>query len=302
MDGLISSIIAAFAERVEVDATRSSLREGPTETSLEAETQPVLANSFSTLGTQLHTETSQETKLNARHATTTRPSLVGANGAGTSASRSRFPWTRLNLKRNPFGELTEDERAELAVFAEGDLSRCDVVAGQAVQLIGDCGRGKTTRMLAIRRALPEASYVYLPEKKPCPAIPFGSPLLIDEAQRLPRRIRRNVFSTGLPLVLATHDNLERVLRRFGYAVRSIWIGNENTPELIGRLLNLRIEASRLGAGPLPEVNPKQVEQLVDRFGTNVRAIEHFLYERFQSAVSQDPVTQDPVTQHPLNLD
>ena len=148
-----------------------------------------------------------------------------------------FPWARLNLWRNPFGELTSEERAELAVFVDGDLGRCDVAHGQAVQLIGGCGRGKTTRMLAIRKRLSEASYVYLPEDGPCPAIPAGCPLLIDEAQRLPRRLRRQIFATGLPLVLATHDDLERVLRRFGYSIRTIWIGSENTPELICRLLN-----------------------------------------------------------------
>lgn len=194
---------------------------------------------------------------------------------------------RLNLWRNPFGELTPSERAELAVFAEGDLSRCDVGECEAIQLIGDCGRGKTTRMLAIQRGLPEASYVYLPEDGPCPAIPAGKPLMIDEAQRLPRGIRRRIFSTGLPLILATHDDLERALRKFGYSVRTIWIGGENTPELICRALNRRIEASRLAPGPLPVVTLQQASELVERFGSDIRAIEHFLYERVQTQMVQN---------------
>ncbi|MCH5375399.1 MAG: hypothetical protein JJ992_15625, partial [Planctomycetes bacterium] len=145
---------------------------------------------------------------------------------------SWHPWSRLNLWRNPFGELIPEERAALAVFEAGDLDRCRVGPGEAVQLIGDCGRGKTTRMLALHRALPHSSYVYLPEDGPCPAIPEGVPLLIDEAQRLPRRARDPIFSTGLPLILATHHDLSRLLNRFRYAVRTIWIGAENTPQLV----------------------------------------------------------------------
>lgn len=100
-----------------------------------------------------------------------------------------LPWASCNLRRNPFGELTREERAEVA---EVDVDR---IAGRvakphtAVQLIGDCGRGKTTRMLALMNRFPDASYVYLPENGPCPAIADGNPLLIDEAQRLPRTAR-----------------------------------------------------------------------------------------------------------------
>ena len=191
------------------------------------------------------------------------------------------------MRRNPFGELARDELAELAVLADEELSRCHVGHRQAVQLVGACGRGKTTRLLAIRRNHAEASYVYLPEDEPCPAIPTGSPLLIDEAQRLSRRVRRQIFSSGLPLVLATHCDLGHVLRRFGYSVRTYWIGSENTAERICRLLNRRVEASRLGPGRVPVVSMDEATQLAERFGSNVRAIEHFLYERVQTQVIQD---------------
>lgn len=208
-------------------------------------------------------------------------------GAGSAPAAHWLPWARWNLWRNPFGELTREERAELAIVSPEERSRCSVREGQAVQLIGACGRGKTTRMLAIERGLPGASYVYLAEDEPCPAIPVGDPLLIDEAQRLPRSVRQRIFSTGLPLILATHEDLGRPLRRFGYAVQTIHIGDENTPELLCRLLNRRITASRLTAGPVPTVSQQQAERLIRRFGTNVRAIEHFLYEQLQTQVIRD---------------
>jgi hypothetical protein len=193
-----------------------------------------------------------------------------------------LPWARCNLRRNPFGELTPQERAEVAVVDVESIARRVARTGSAVQLIGDCGRGKTTRMLALARRLPAASYVYLPEDGPCPAIAEGSPLLIDEAQRLPKAAWRCVFATGLPLVLATHRNMSRLLRRFDYSVQTDWIGEGNTPELICQLLNQRMEASRLREGPIPVISLDDADRLFKRYGSDIRGIENYLYERVQT--------------------
>ena len=117
-----------------------------------------------------------------------------------------LPWAGRNLCRNPFGELSRAERAEVAVVDLDSIAARLAKMRSAVQLIGDCGRGKTTRMLALAQRFPESSYVYLPEDGPCPAIAEGNPLLIDEAQRLPRA------------VCATHS-LRPVCRWFGDAPR-----------------------------------------------------------------------------------
>jgi hypothetical protein len=198
-----------------------------------------------------------------------------------------LPWARWNLRRNPFGELTRDERADVAVVDVGAIARGVAGPHHAVQLIGGCGRGKTTRMLTLARQLAGASYVYLPEDGPCPAIAEGDPILIDEAQRLPRAAARLIFARGLPLVLATHRDLSRRLRRFGYAVSTERIGDGNTPELICELLNRRIEASRLGAGPVPLVSLTDARGLFRRFGSDIRGIEDYLYDRVQTQVVDD---------------
>lgn len=160
-------------------------------------------------------------------------------------------------------------------------------SGFALQFVGDCGRGKTTRLLAIADRFPGASYVYLPEDGPTPAIAAGRPLLIDEAQRLPRRVRNAVFANGAPLVLATHRDLTRPLRRHGYHVQTQQIGQGNDAALIERLLNARIEASRLGPGPTPRVTSNDAKRLSDRFGSDIRAVEFFLYEQVQTQVMTD---------------
>ncbi len=193
-------------------------------------------------------------------------------------------WVGSNLHRNPFGELSRSERAELAVVDVQQIVPLISQNQMAVQFVGGCGRGKTTRLLKLADRFPEASYTYLAEDQGCPPIPWGRPVLIDEAQRLPLRVRRMLFLSGLPLVLATHRDLSAPLRRFGYQVHTQWIGADNTPELICQVLNRRIESSRLSGGPIPVVSLELARRLFDRFGTDLRGIEGYLYEQVQSQV------------------
>lgn len=192
-----------------------------------------------------------------------------------------LPWSWCNLRRNPFGELSRSERAELAIVDVETISSFASDPLQAVQLIGDCGRGKTTRMLALLQRLPDASYVYLAADEPCSAIPWGKPLLIDEAQRLPRRVFEQVVSSALPMVLATHRDLSRFLRKRGYDVRTINIGETNDASTIQAIFNRRIEASCLTKGPVPVLTIQDAEHLRSRFGTDIRSMEAHLYEIVQ---------------------
>tara|TARA_R110002049_G_scaffold50370_1_gene142943 strand:+ start:32856 stop:33524 length:669 start_codon:yes stop_codon:yes gene_type:complete len=200
----------------------------------------------------------------------------------TAAPRHEWlPWAWCNLRRNPFGELSRDERARLAVVNAPELARLVENQRHAVQLIGECGRGKTTRMLALQKYLPDASYTYLAEDQPCGPIPVGRPILIDEAQRLTRRARRAIFCSGLPLVLATHRDLSRPLSRAGYHVTTQWIGQHADAEHISQIMNRRIEAARLANGPVPTLSMQQADQLVARFGSDIRKMEAFLYDNVQ---------------------
>ena len=198
-----------------------------------------------------------------------------------SPSIEWLPWARFNLHRNPFGELTPDERAELAIVDVDYLIEMLGDPRQAVQFIGECGRGKTTRMLKLRSVLPRASYTYIPEHPPCPPIVLGNPILVDEAQRLSRSARRSVLRSQSSLVFATHNDLSKSLRKHGYHVHTEHIGEGNGPELVCELLNRRIEASRLQSGVIPVVSIEDAESLVAEFGNDIRAIENRLYLQFQ---------------------
>lgn len=193
----------------------------------------------------------------------------------------RSPYARLNLRRNPFGELTRQERAELAVVDVnrwlGELSQ----GRTALQFLGPCGHGKTTHLLALGRVLPEAVYVYLPEAGPLPDIPATRPLLLDEAQRLHRRQRLRVFREPGPLIVASHEDHTQELARAGYRVATARVAQAASVQPLLQLLNRRIEASRAGPGPLPWIEPSRAADLHHRFGADIRQIERVLYDEFQ---------------------
>jgi len=200
------------------------------------------------------------------------------------------PFARLNLSVNPFGELAPQQRAEAAVVdvqswkawlaqspADGRL--------RAAQFMGDRGRGKTTHLLALRYAMPGAHYVHLPQHGPLPPVPEGPLVMIDEAQRLPWRLRRQVFSRGhaqqTTFVLGTHNDLRRSLRRAGYQVQTLTVAGLTDAAQVAKIMNVRIELARADAGPVPRLSLADAEALIARFGDDVRAMEGYLYERLQ---------------------
>jgi hypothetical protein len=198
-----------------------------------------------------------------------------------SGSPPGLPYCHLNLRHNPFGELDLARRAELAVVDAGPLVERLLRPGCAVQFLGDAGRGKTTHLLAIGRCFDHAAYVRIEEDGPPPPFPQGYPLLIDEAQRLPRRVRRQVFRGPVSVALASHRDLGIELRRAGLDVHTVRIGQHLPPARLCEMLNRRVEAARRGAGQVPRLTLAAATQLVEHFGTDIRAIEGHLYERFQ---------------------
>jgi hypothetical protein len=197
------------------------------------------------------------------------------------------PYSRYNLRRNPFGELTREERAELAVVdAEHWLSFVNSRQA-ALQFVGECGHGKTTHLLALGRLLPTSVYIYLPEIGPLPPIPAHRPLLLDEAQRLDRRRCREVFRVGGPLILGTHQDLGSVLAQAGLAVTTVDVAASQTPEQLMLLLNRRIESSRIRReAAVPRIGRQDALTLLRLFGADIRRIEQHLYDQFQRAVQK----------------
>lgn len=193
----------------------------------------------------------------------------------------RLPFAHLNLTRNPFGELDRDERAALAVTDTGQYVELLLSSNQAVQFLGDKGRGKTTHLLAIASHFTNAAYVHLPEDGLLPPLPTGNPLLIDEAQRLPARLRRQAFDGRTALVLGSHADHAEELRRAGYRVQTVEVAATMCAERLHDILNRRILASRRGLGGVPAVCIESAERLLLEFRGDVRGIMNHLYDLFQ---------------------
>ena len=199
------------------------------------------------------------------------------------------PFAKLNLLRNPFGELVQEDRMAAAVIdwslIEPFLNRPRV----ALQFWGECGRGKTTHLLAILDRLQYAQYVYLPEDEKCPPIPEpveNETLIIDEAQRLPFLTKRRIFKQGAPLILGTHRDYRTQLQRFGYEVHSISFENQLRPSRLQKIINQRIELAKFQQGDIPQISLRESQELCHRFGDNIREIESLLFDTFQSLANQ----------------
>jgi hypothetical protein len=201
-------------------------------------------------------------------------------------ARPFSPYAQWNLRRNPFGELTREERGELA-FVEVESWLDELSRGRtALQFLGPCGHGKTTHLFALQRALPGATYVYLAEDGPQPRIPSVRPLLLDEAQRLGRWQRRAIFNQVGPLILGSHEDHTAELVRAGYRVVTEHVARLANPGRLRQALNRRIEASRSGPGPLPWIDEAQAAELHQRFGADIRQVERFLYDDFQQRLQE----------------
>ncbi|MEO2030733.1 MAG: hypothetical protein ABGZ35_01475 [Planctomycetaceae bacterium] len=203
----------------------------------------------------------------------------------------RLPYVHLNLRRNPFGELTTEEWTALADVDVKPLLPVLRISHTAIQFIGEKGYGKTTHLLAIRSHFESAGYVHLPEGERR-RIPAGAPLLIDEAQRLTIWQRFQQFRSRVPLVLGTHRDFETSLRRAGRSVITIQVAERMNAQRLHRLLNARISAARRQSGPIPTVSLKSAQNLQEAFGPDIRQIIHQLYRRTQRLQSIGELSGD----------
>ena len=195
-----------------------------------------------------------------------------------------LPYEHLNLRHNPFGEMDSDQRADLAVVDIDEIVSQLKSGRFAVQFLGGCGQGKTTHLLAIRAAFGRGPYMHLAEGQrveTLPEAPAGVPIFLDELQRLPRSLRRKLLAGKNPLVLGTHRDFGRALTRAGYKVRTVRPARLLDAARVKSIFERRIEHARRFGGAAPAIRPDTIADLLRRYGSNVRGMEHEMYERFQ---------------------
>ena len=190
-----------------------------------------------------------------------------------------LPFSHLNLRYNPFGELTPEERAEVAVV---DIERFvhRMEAGRfAVQFQAPCGRGKTTHLLALRTRFPEAPYVHVLENGRS-NLPVAPVVFVDDLDHLPPRLRLRFLKRESAVAVTTHVDLSADFAKAGLDHETVAVGNA-TPALLSAIIRRRVERARRGPGELPDVPAEEVCKLIERFGDDLRAAEDHLYDRFQ---------------------
>lgn len=189
---------------------------------------------------------------------------------------ARLAFEELNLRRNPFGEAPREERATLA---EVDLPL--PLPGEALQVLGEAGHGKSTHLLALAARLEGATYEYVPEGARAFRAPLDArgPLCLDEAQRVKPRLLRALFRTGRTLVLGTHADLSP---HAGRPLRTVRLEGPVPLERLRRIVARRLEWARRGPGPVPLPADDTLRALIARHAGDVRAIEGELYERYQT--------------------
>lgn len=205
---------------------------------------------------------------------------------------NKSPYAYLGLWRNPFGELTPHERAELAVV---DTARWEALLSDprcVIQFVGDCGFGKTTTLLALQSRLAGSQRVYFPEFGPRPALPRSRPLLVDEAQRMGWLRTQRLLRGDGPLVLATHVDLASRFEAAGFRVITESVECQKSPAIVADILNRRIDASRVQGcvpsypQPVAPLDERCAQRILDRWGHNLRHVESHLYEELQVCVRE----------------
>lgn len=207
----------------------------------------------------------------------------------------QLAFSHLNLRRNPFGSLARHEQQLLADVdlseAAHFLNHCpsDAVRPPAVQYVGRQGSGKTTHLLALLSVFPHAVYSSLPVYQPVSVRTDGDPILIDDAQQLPWRLRRQLFRSTARLVLATHRDYTGELRRFGRNVLTLSVETATNPLSLFRRLNARIDAARRGPQAIPLISHEDAALLWQKFGADQRSLTEYLYHLFQHLPEIDAV-------------
>lgn len=192
-----------------------------------------------------------------------------------------LPFEQLNLRWNPFGEPAPEDIATLAVVdVEAYVERLRQ-PGFAVQYLGEVGRGKSTHLMALHRFFPDMPYLKFPENTRIPRIPHAPVLFLDETQRLPRTLRRRIFSRRGSFVIGTHEDHSTELAQAHVETVSIHLSGM-TAERLAQIIERRLEWARRSPGPLPYLSASRISRLIEAYGDDLSAILGCLYEEFQA--------------------
>ncbi len=203
------------------------------------------------------------------------------------------PFAKLHLRRNPFGALPEEDRGRLIVpvLDLGELGEWIQHPRRAVEFLGDCGRGKSAHLHALRHELrlrgTRHPITHLRPAEPARAklIPEATVVLVDESQMLCAKERRRLFRRPVSFALGTHESHATELAKLGIECRSVDIRSLDLSTL-REIVRRRVAWARWGGGEPPGVSDVTLDALHQAYGADLRAIEGALYEIYQARLHE----------------
>lgn len=196
-------------------------------------------------------------------------------------AKASLAFQQLNLRWNPFSEPEPEDIPRLAVVEVESFVERLKRPGFAVQYLGEAGRGKSTHLMALHEYFPDMPYQRFPENTKVPPIPHAAVLFLDETQRLPPRLRQQIFARRVSFAIGTHEDHSAELAGAGVETVSIRLQGL-APEHLAQIVQRRIEWARRGPGPLPGVSAETIARLIEQHGDDLASILGCLYGQFQA--------------------
>jgi len=207
-----------------------------------------------------------------------------------------FPFHALGFKCNPFRTLTDDEWGEIAVLPESLLAAAQ--APTHLQILGALGRGKTTTLMGLyadlKRAGEHVAYEYIPEGQ----TRFNTPLndlnifLLDEAQRI-KNFPQALNLRKVRVIFASHQNFASHFARHNQPLATCEL-DSITPDHLRRVIEKRLAYFAFNDQRPVHFADEAIEYLHEKFGSDLRGIERFLYEVFQNRMAAGTINADPL--------
>lgn len=186
----------------------------------------------------------------------------------------------LNLRFNPFGELTGEQWLAVSIVEIKHLIEPLKSPSVAVQFLADKGRGKTTHLRKLHQEFPETPIIKLYIDEKVPKFPKSKLTFVDSFENANKSQRKKIYKKTSSMAFTTHSDLTEELEKQGYKVVTERVSCNSDDKLMS-ILNARIEIARKEPGSLPLLKMETILQLRKHFGDDIRAMQHHLYEEFQ---------------------
>lgn len=192
----------------------------------------------------------------------------------------KLPFVHLNLRINPFGELTQEERAGVAVVDLGELPALLLQERQAIQFVADHGRGKSTHLIKLHQFFKNYPYtqIHCGDK---PEVTKNAIHFVDSVENLSKFRRRCLYKKADSIAITTHRDLTRELSTAGFKVHTVHVSLLDDSAL-QKVFSSRIEFARRGEGDVPTISLASISSLKEIFHDDIRAMESHLYAVFQT--------------------